>query len=89
MLPDKATMEHAVIPAFEALNRKDMEGARNLFRIALQVLLVRAVNSVILASDDMLDLLPRDDPLLKKCIDPMDALVRSTIKWARSAEKGS
>lgn len=89
VLPDKATMEHAVIPAFEALNRKDMEGARNLFRIALQVLLVRAVNSVILASDDMLDLLPRDDPLLKKCIDPMDALVRSTIKWARSAEKGS
>lgn len=89
VLPDKATMEHTVIPAIEALNRKDMEGARNLLRIALQVLLVRAVNSVILASDDMLDLLPRDDPLLKKCIDPMDSLVRSTIKWAQSAEKGT
>lgn len=82
MLPDKATMEHTVIPAIEAINRKDIEGARNLLRIALQVLLVRAVNSVILASDDMRDLLPQDDPLLKKCIDPMDALVRSTIKWA-------
>ncbi|KAK9281397.1 hypothetical protein L1049_004297 [Liquidambar formosana] len=51
---DKATMEHTVIPAIEALDRKDMEGARNLLRIALQVLLVRAVNTVILASDDML-----------------------------------
>jgi hypothetical protein len=29
-------------------------------------------------------LLPHDDPLLKKCIDPMDALARSTIKWAKS-----
>lgn len=88
VLPDKATMEHTVIPAIEALNRKDMEGARNLLRIALQVLLVRAVNTVILASDDMHDLLPRDDPLLKKCVDPMDALARSTIHWAQSVEKG-
>lgn len=88
VLPDKATMEHTVIPAIEALNRKDMEGARNLLRIALQVLLVRAVNTVVLASDDMRKLLPQDDPLLKKCVDPMDALARSTIKWARSAGKG-
>ncbi|KAF8393245.1 hypothetical protein HHK36_021486 [Tetracentron sinense] len=86
VLPDKATMEHTIIPAVEALNRKDMEGARNLLRIALQVLLVRAVNTVILASDDMKGLLPQDDPLLKKCIDPMDALARSTIKWAQSTE---
>lgn len=86
VLPDKATMEHTVIPAIEALNRKDIEGARNLLRIALQVLLVRAVNSVILASDDIKDLLPLDDPLLKRCIDPMDALARSTINWAQSAE---
>ncbi|KAK7294112.1 hypothetical protein RJT34_16995 [Clitoria ternatea] len=83
VLPDKATMEHTVIPAIEAMNRRDMEGACNLFRIALQVLLVRAVNCVILASDDMRDLLPKDDPLLKKCIDPIEALAWSTIKWAR------
>lgn len=89
VLPDKATMEHTVIPALDALNRKDVEGARNLLRIALQVLLVRAVNTVILASDNMQDLLPPDDPLLKKCIDPMDALARSTIKWVKSAEKGT
>ena len=88
VLPDKATMEHTIIPAIEASNRKDMEGARNLLRIALQVLLVRAVNAVILASDDMRNLLPQDDPLLRKCIDPMDALARSTINWARAAEKG-
>lgn len=86
--PDKATMEHIVVPAVEALSRKDIEGAQNLFRIALQVLLVRAVNTIILASDDMQDLLPPDDPLLKKCFDPMDALARSTIKHARSAERG-
>ncbi|KAK8641781.1 hypothetical protein V6N13_011155 [Hibiscus sabdariffa] len=85
VLPDKATMEHTVIPAMDALNRNDMEGARNLLRIALQVLLVRAVNTVILASDEMRDLLPRNDPLLKKCIDPMDALARSTIKWTQRA----
>ncbi|PKI48511.1 hypothetical protein CRG98_031133 [Punica granatum] len=89
VLPDKATMEHTVIPAIEASIRKDMEGAQNLLRIALQVLLVRAVNTVILASDDMRDLLPPDDPLLKKCFDPMDSLVRSTIEWAKSAEKSS
>jgi len=84
ILPDRATLEHTVIPATEALSRKDMEGACNLLRIALQVLLVRAVNFVILASDEMRDVLPHDDPLLKKCIDPMDALARSTIKWVRS-----
>ncbi|KAJ9692602.1 hypothetical protein PVL29_011593 [Vitis rotundifolia] len=89
VVPDKATMEHTVIPVIESLNRKDREGARNLLRIPLQVLLVRAVNTVILASDDMRDLLPREDPLLKKCIDPMDALARSTINWTRSVEKGS
>ncbi|KAB5574161.1 hypothetical protein DKX38_001355 [Salix brachista] len=89
VLPDKATMEHAVIPAIEAVNRKDMEGAQNLLRIALQVLLVRAVNTVILASDDMHNVLPQDDPLLKKCIDPMDALARSAIKWVQTAEKGT
>ncbi|CAB4272757.1 unnamed protein product [Prunus armeniaca] len=89
VLPDKATMEHTVIPALEALNRKDTEGAQNLLRIAVQVLLVRAANAVILASDDLQDLLPPDDPLLKKCIDPMDALAWSTIKWAQSAKEGT
>lgn len=88
VLPDKATMEHTVIPSIEAMTRKDIEGARTLLRIALQVLLVRAVNTVILASDDMRQLLPRDDPLLKKCIDPMDALARSTVKFAQSDERG-
>lgn len=87
VLPDKATVEHVIVPAIEALNRKDKEGATNLLRIAIQVLLVRAVNCVILASDEFHSLLPRDDPLYKKCIDPMDALVRFTIKWAQSNEK--
>ena len=89
MLPDKATMEHTVIPAIDAISRKDIEGARTLLRIALQVLLVRGVNSVILASDDMRDLLPQNDPLLKKCVDPLDALAWSTIKWAQSTEKST
>ncbi|KAH9297888.1 hypothetical protein KI387_029570, partial [Taxus chinensis] len=43
VLPDKATMEHVVVPAFEALRMKDIEGARILLRIASQILLVRAV----------------------------------------------
>ncbi|KAL6974276.1 hypothetical protein U1Q18_028457 [Sarracenia purpurea var. burkii] len=89
VLSDRATVEHIVIPAIEAINRKDMEGARNLLRIAIQVLLVRAVNYVILASDEFQGLLPTDDPLLKRCIDPMDALARFTIKWAQSTEKGT
>ncbi|XVE98299.1 hypothetical protein REPUB_Repub03eG0093600 [Reevesia pubescens] len=87
VLPDKATMEHILIPASESVNKRDMEGARNLLRIAIQVLLIRAVNVVILASDELQNLLPREDPLLRKCIDPMDALARSTIKWAKSAKK--
>ncbi|KAK6941628.1 Asp/Glu/hydantoin racemase [Dillenia turbinata] len=82
VLPDKATMEHIVGPAMEAWRRKDMEGARNLLRIAIHLLLTRAVNTVILASDEMQGLLPLHDPLLKKCVDPMDALARSTITWA-------
>lgn len=89
VLPDKATMDHTIVPAIEASNRDDMEGARNLLRIALQVLLVRAVNTVVLASDDLRDILPQDDPLLKKCIDPVDALARSTIKWAKAVERRS
>lgn len=82
-------MEHTVIPAVEALNRKDIEGAQNLLRISLQVLLVRAVNTIIIASDDMRDLLPPDDPLLKKCVDPMDALARSTVEFAKSVERNT
>lgn len=87
VLLDKATEEHTLVPAVEALNRKDMEGARNLLRIAIHVLLVKAVNLVILASDYLMGVLPHNDPLLGKCIDPMDALVRSTINWAESTEK--
>ncbi|KAF7149351.1 hypothetical protein RHSIM_Rhsim03G0104000 [Rhododendron simsii] len=81
VLPDKATIEHTVIPAVDAFNRRDMEGAWNLLRIALQVLLLRAMNTVILASDDMRELLPHDDPILKKCVDPLDALARSVSKF--------
>lgn len=84
VLLDKATEEHVLVPAMEALYRKDIEGARNLLRIAIHVLLVRAVNVVLLASDDLLGVLPHNDPLLRKCIDPMDALARSTIHWAET-----
>ncbi|KVI06018.1 Asp/Glu/hydantoin racemase [Cynara cardunculus var. scolymus] len=89
VMPDKATMEHTIIPSIEAIRRKDIEGAQNLLRIALQVLLMRAVNTIILASDDMRELLPRDDPLLRKCVDPLDSLARSTIKLAQSTVKDS
>lgn len=88
VVPDKATMDHTVIPAIEVVKKGDMEGARNLLRIAIQVLLVRAVNTTILASEDLQGLLPPDDPLLKRCIDPIDALVRSTIRWSKSTEQG-
>lgn len=82
VIPDKNTMKHVVVPAVEALSSKDVEGARNLFRIALQILLMGAVNKIILASDELRKLLPPADPLWRKCIDPTDALARSTIKYA-------
>ncbi|GJX05005.1 probable amino-acid racemase [Tanacetum coccineum] len=85
ILPDKATMEHTIIPSTEAKSRKDIEGAQNLLRIAIHVVLpLRAVNTIILASDDLRDILPYDDPLLKKCVDPLDSLARSTVKLAQS-----
>ncbi|XP_020231577.1 uncharacterized protein LOC109812114 [Cajanus cajan] len=87
VLLDKATEEHVLGPAMEAMYRKDVEGARNLLRIAIHVLLVRAVNVVLLASDDLLGVLPHNDPLLRKCVDPMDALARSTIHWAETTAK--
>ncbi|CAK8563378.1 unnamed protein product [Lathyrus sativus] len=87
VLLDKETEEHILIPAVEALQRKDIEGARNLLRIAIHVLLVRGVNVVILASDDLLGILPHNDPILRKCIDPMDALARSIINWAETTSK--
>ncbi|XP_026454424.1 uncharacterized protein LOC113355711 isoform X2 [Papaver somniferum] len=40
VLPDKRAVEHTIVPAIEALTRKDIEGARNLLRVALQVLLI-------------------------------------------------
>ncbi|KAG7023535.1 hypothetical protein SDJN02_14561, partial [Cucurbita argyrosperma subsp. argyrosperma] len=83
VVPDEATMEHIVIPAVEAFHKRDHEGARNLLRIGVHVLLTRAVNMVILASDELLNLLPPDDPILEKCIDPMDALARAAIKWSK------
>ncbi|KAM7267447.1 hypothetical protein ACFE04_009613 [Oxalis oulophora] len=87
VLPDKATMEHIIIPAIDAVHKRDIEGARNLLRIAIQILLVRAANVVILASDEMQGLLPHDDPLIKKSMDPMDSLARSAINWAKSTAK--
>ncbi|KAF8696612.1 hypothetical protein HU200_036227 [Digitaria exilis] len=83
LCPDKASMERTVLPSVDAFMKGDMEGARNLLRVSLQVLLVRAVNTVILASDDLVGILPDDDPLLKKCIDPLDALVREAIVCTR------
>ena len=88
VLPDNPTTEHIIIPAFEALNQKDIEGARNLLRVAIQILLVKAVNIIILAADEFQGLLPGSDPLLKKCIDPLDSLARSAIQWARSTKDG-
>ncbi|EES00896.1 hypothetical protein BDA96_03G201200 [Sorghum bicolor] len=84
LCPDKASMERTVLPSVDAFRKGDMEGARNLLRVSLQVLLVRAVNKIILASDDLVGILPDDDPLLKKCIDPLDALVREAIVCARA-----
>ena len=84
--PDKATMEHVVIPAIEAVKRRDIKGARNLLKIAVQILLVRAVNTVLLTADEMQGVIPHDDPLLLRCTDPMDALARSTIRWAKSKQ---
>lgn len=84
LCPDKASMERTVLPSVDAFRKGDTEGARNLLRVSLQVLLVRAVNTVILASDDLVGILPDDDPLLKKCIDPLDALVRETIVCTRT-----
>ena len=89
VLPDKSTMEHIIIPAISSVKQKDIKGARNLLRIAIQALLVKAVNIVILASHELQCLLPHDDPLIKKCIDPTDALARSVVKWAKSQQNCS
>ncbi|KAI3777784.1 hypothetical protein L1987_47586 [Smallanthus sonchifolius] len=70
-------------------SRKDTEGSQNLLRIALQMLLVMAVNIIILASNNVRTLSPHDDPLLKKCVDTLDSLARSTVKLAQSAIRGS
>uniref|UniRef100_A0A7N0TDX5 Aspartate racemase n=1 Tax=Kalanchoe fedtschenkoi TaxID=63787 RepID=A0A7N0TDX5_KALFE len=87
LLPDNATMEHIVFPAITALNRKDIKGGQNLLRIAINILLMRGSNMVVIAADKLQGLLPSDDPLAKKCIDPNDALARSTITWAQSVGK--
>ena len=88
MVPDKAAMEHVVIPGVEALNRRDMEGARNLLRIAAQLLLVNAVNTVVLACHDMPTAFAPNDPTLQRCLDPMDSLARCTVKWAQKVREG-
>jgi hypothetical protein len=64
-------MDHTVLPAAGAFKRKDLEGAGILLTIAIQVLLVKAVNIIIFASHDLAQILPQDDPLLQKCIDPI------------------
>ncbi|GJX28949.1 hypothetical protein Tco_0237028 [Tanacetum coccineum] len=37
IVPGKATIEHTIIPSTEAKSRKDIGGAQNLLRIAIQV----------------------------------------------------
>lgn len=76
-----------MLPAMEALKKKDIEGAQNLLRISIHLLLMSAVNTIILASDELRNVLPPNDPLFKRCVDPMDALVRSTISWGRTSQK--
>lgn len=84
--PDKATVDHAVLPAVGAFKRKDTEGARNLLTIAIQVLLVKAVNVIIFASHDLAQILQQDDPLLQRCIDPIESLAREAIRRAKSVD---
>ncbi|KAK9706144.1 hypothetical protein RND81_07G106700 [Saponaria officinalis] len=86
-MPDRLTMEHIVKPAMKCMKQNDVVGARNLLRIAIQGLLVKAVNVVILASDELQCLLPYDDPLVKYCVDPLDSLARSTVNWANSVQE--
>lgn len=87
LLPDRATMDHILLPAIAALRSKDVEGGRNLLRIAISILLMRGANMVVIASDKLQGLLPSDDPLVKKCIDPNDALAKCTISWSQSVPK--
>ncbi|CAN1216633.1 Aspartate racemase [Linum perenne] len=89
VVPDKGTVNHILIPGIEAMGKGDMEGAQVLVKIAIQILLVRGVNIVILASDEIQGLLPNKDPLLQKCIDPMDALAKSVVRWAKWTGKDS
>ncbi|KAK9229339.1 hypothetical protein WN944_022301 [Citrus x changshan-huyou] len=78
-------MEHTLIPALDALNKKDVEGVTNLLRRALQVLLARPVNIVIMASNDTLDLLLR--MILYLINASIQWMLWSAVKWVKSVEK--
>ncbi|GAU43075.1 hypothetical protein TSUD_194290 [Trifolium subterraneum] len=52
VLLDKEAEEHLLVPAVEALQRKDIEGARNLLRIAIHVLLGQYVGGLSSSFDD-------------------------------------
>ena len=52
VLLNRTNLDHTVFRAIKAFTKRDVEDARNLLRIALQILLVRAVNAVDLASTE-------------------------------------
>ena len=72
--------------AIKAFTKRKMEDARNLSRIALRVLLVRAVNNIVLAAAEFHGLLPPDDPLVSNA-QTLNALARSTAQWAKSPDE--
>lgn len=88
IVPDPDSLENDILPAIRHVKQNHIETARGLFRSAIQRLLDRGAERVVLACTEVPPAFPPGDPLISgHCIDATAALAQATVDWAM-AQRG-
>lgn len=88
MLPDAVIQSDAILPGIALVKKNRLADAEPLFRRALDALLGRGAETVLLACTEVDMAVSRDDPVLRRrCIDTNEALAAACVEWALSRRR--
>lgn len=81
--PSVLDMKELVLPAIAHVKRNDLAGARPFATRAVERLLERGAETVVLACTELpLALTGAESTLIARCVDTVDALARACVAWA-------
>ena len=85
VLPTEEMMHELVLPAIACVKRHDMSGALRLARYAVEGLLARDVQAVVLACSELPAAIESVEPdVAARCVDPLAALAQACVAWHRA-----